>query len=482
MTRHVAPLTLSHTAYRHKWWILAAVSLGLFMGTVDGTIVNVALPTLVREFNTDLPTIQWVVLSFLVGLSVLMLSVGRLSDIVGKRRIFSTGLVVFVVGSVLCGLAPGVYWLIGFRLLQSIGAAMTVALGVAIVTEGWPPEERGKAIGISGGVISLGIVIGPALGGLIISVLNWRWIFFVNLPLGLLALFLVLRYVPPLRPSGRREPFDFLGAGLMGLSLLALTLALTVGQRLGFTDRRIVALFVLSVAAAVAFVLVEQRVSYPMVDLSLFRNPQFGLNLVTGALTFVAITAVTFLLPFYLQLVLGLPVAQVGLLIAIVPLVLAVLGPLSGSLSDRFGTRPVSVVGLVLLVFGYLTSSTLGVGTTSLGFVLRLLPIGLGMGTFQSPNNSAVMGAAPRHRLGVASGMLSLTRTLGQTAGIAMMGALFASRLNHYAGQPVDIGDAAPALLAQALHDQFLVMAALVSVGLVLSLRAWRRERHQSTG
>lgn len=468
-------------AYRHKWWILIAVSLGLFMGTVDGTIVNVALPTLVREFTTNFPTIQWVVLSFLLGLSVLMLGVGRLADIAGKRRIFSTGLAVFVIGSVLCGLAPGVFWLIGFRLLQSVGAAMTVALGVAIVTESWPPEERGKAIGVSGGVISLGIVIGPALGGLIISVLNWRWIFFVNLPLGALALFLVLRYVPPLQPSGRREPFDFAGAGIMGLSLLALILALTAGQGLSFTDRRIVALLVLFVASATAFVVVEQRVPYPLIDLSLFRNPQFSLNLLTGALTFIAIAAVTFLLPFYLQLVLDLPVAQVGILIASVPLALAVLGPLAGSLSDRFGTRPVSVVGLALLVIGYLTASTLSVGTTPLGFVLRMFPIGLGMGTFQSPNNSAIMGAAPRNRLGVASGMLSVTRTLGQTTGIALMGALFASRLNHYAGMPVDISEAAPAILTQALHDQFLVMAGLVGTGLALSLGAWRCERRQGS-
>jgi EmrB/QacA subfamily drug resistance transporter len=411
-----------------------------------------------------------------------MLGVGRLADIAGKRRIFCAGLTVFVIGSILCGLAPGAYWLIGFRLLQSVGAAMTVALGVAIVTESWPPKERGKAIGVSGGVISLGIVIGPALGGLIISVLNWRWIFFVNLPLGLLALFLVLRYVPPLQPVGHREPFDFLGAGIMGLGLLALTVALTAGQGLGFSDRRILALFLLFIAAVIAFVMVEQRVPYPLVDLSLFRNPQFSLNLLTGALTFIAIAAVTFLLPFYLQLVLGLPVVRVGILIASVPLVLAILGPLAGSLSDRFGTRPVSVVGLGFLVLGYLTSSTLSVSTTPLGFVLRMLPIGLGMGTFQSPNNSAIMGAAPHNRLGVASGMLSVTRTLGQTTGIALMGALFASRLNHYAGMPVDISEAAPAILTQALHDQFLVMAGLVGTGLMISLWSWRRERRQHIG
>ncbi|HSN75078.1 MAG TPA: MFS transporter, partial [Anaerolineae bacterium] len=323
--------------------------------------------------------------------------------------------------------------------------------------------------------------IGPALGGLIISALSWRWIFFVNVPLGLLALTLIWRYIPALRPKATHEQFDFLGAGVLGLGLLALLLALTVGQSLGFTDPPILALFAVAAVALVAFVAVERRVRYPMVDLGLFRNVQFSLNLVTGLLTFVAISAVTFLMPFYLQLVLGLPVGRVGLLIAIVPMVLAVLGPLSGSLSDRFGTRPVSVFGLILLLIGYLTASTLTATTTPLGYVLRMLPIGLGMGIFQSPNNSAVMGAAPRNRLGIASSLLSMTRTLGQTTGIAFLGAFFASRLVYYAGQPVDISDAPATAMVSALHDQFLVVAGLVAVGLLLALWAWRRERRSTT-
>jgi EmrB/QacA subfamily drug resistance transporter len=450
------------------------------MGAVDGTIVNVALPTLAAEFNASFATVQWVVLAFLLGLSVLLLSVGRLADMAGKKRIFAAGLVVFVSGSVLCGVAPSIYALILARLVQAIGASMTIALGVAIVTETWPPQQRGQAIGFSAGVISLGIVIGPALGGLIISVLNWRWIFFVNVPLGVIALILIWRYIPPLRPKATHERFDFLGAGVWGLGLLALLLALTAGQGLGFTDPRIIALFALAAVALAAFVAVERRVDYPMVDLGLFRNVQFSLNLVTGLLTFVAISAVTFLLPFYLQLVLDLPVARVGLLIAIVPMVLAVLGPLSGSLSDRFGTRPVSVFGLILLLTGYLTASTLNESTTPLGYVLRMLPIGLGMGVFQSPNNSAVMGAAPRNRLGIASGLLSMTRTLGQTTGIAFLGAFFASRLVHYAGRPIDISDAPAQVMVSALHDQFLVVAGLIGVGLLLALFAWRRERRMA--
>lgn len=466
--------------YRNKWLILGAVSLSLFMGSVDSSIVNVALPTMVADFNTNFPTIQWVVLAFLLGLSVLMLSVGRLADMIGKKRIFMTGMVIFVIGSALCGLSPSVYALIGARLVQSIGAAMLLALGVAIVTETWPAEERGKALGVSAGVISLGIVVGPTAGGLIIAALSWHWIFFVNLPLGLLALFAIWRYVPPLRPKPNHERFDFLGAAVFGAGLLALLLALTVGQTLGFSDLRILALFGAAAALLTLFVYVERRVRYPMVDLGMFRNIQFSLNLTTGALTFVAIAAVVFLLPFYLELVLHLPVNRVGVLMAIVPIVLSLLGPLSGSLSDRFGTRPVSVVGLVLLMIGYLTASTMNEATTPLGYVLRMLPIGLGMGVFQSPNNSAIMGAAPRTRLGVASGMLSITRTLGQTTGIALLGALFASRLNYYSSQPTDISAATPAAISSALHDQFVLMAALIGVGLLLSLFAWRRERRSA--
>jgi len=463
--------------YRDKWWIMLAVSMALLLGTIDGTIVNVALPTLVREFGANFPTIQWVVLAFLLGLSTLMLSVGRLADMMGKKQIFSAGLVVFLLGSLLCGLSPTVYALIGFRLLQSIGAAMTVALGVAIVTETWPPAERGKAIGITAGVISLGIVIGPTAGGLLIGSLGWRWIFFVNLPLGLLALLLVIRYVPPLTPRQNAETFDFLGAGITGLGLLALSLALTIGQTRGFGDPLILALFALAALAAAAFVPVERRAAYPMIDLDLFRNVQFSLNLITGSFTFVAIAAVIFLMPFYLELVLGLPVAQVGLLLAVAPLVLAVLGPLSGSLSDRFGTRPVSVVGLIFLLIGYLTLSTLRTDTKPVGYILRMLPIGLGMGTFQSPNNSAIMGAAPRNRLGVASGLLSMTRTLGQTTGIALLGAAFASLLHGYAGRVVDVSGAEPQVVVAALNDLTVLLAGLMGLALLLALWTWRRER-----
>jgi EmrB/QacA subfamily drug resistance transporter len=449
-----------------RWAILIAVGICLFLGSVDGSIVNVALPTLMKEFRADFPTIQWVVLSYLLGLTVLMVGAGRLADLVGKKRIFVTGIVLFVIASMLCGLAPTVQWLIGFRVLQSVGAAMIISLGTAILTETWPSNERGKAIGFAAGFISLGIVVGPALGGLILQWLSWHWVFFVNLPFGIAALVLVLLYVPSLLPTGKAERFDFLGAAVLGLTLLSATLALTFAETWGFSSPLVLAL-------------IETRVAYPMVDLSLFRDAQFSLNLFTSLITFIAIAGIVFLLPFYLELVMGLGLRDVGLMMAVVPIVMAFLQPYSGTLSDRWGTRPVSVLGLAVLIGGYLAMAGLAVDSSAVGFNLRMLPVAIGMALFQSPNNSAMMGAVPRHRLGVASGILSMVRTLGQVIGIAALGAFFNGRIALHNGGPINLRDAGPAVITAALHDQFTLVALLVAVALTTALLTWRWERRR---
>ena len=482
-----APLPAAHPApllplsEARRWAILIAVGICLFLGSVDGSIVNVALPTLMKEFRADFPTIQWVVLSYLLGLTVLMVGAGRLADLVGKKRIFVAGIVLFVTASMLCGLAPTVQWLIGFRVLQSVGAAMVIALGTAILTETWPSSERGKAIGFAAGFISLGIVVGPALGGLILEWLSWHWVFFVNLPFGIAALVMVLLYVPPLLPTGKAERFDFLGAGVLGLTLLSATLALTFAETWGFSSPLVLALMAGGMLGAPLFVWIETRVAYPMVDLSLFRDAQFSLNLFTSLITFIAIAGIVFLLPFYLELVMGLGLRDVGLMMAVVPIVMAFLQPYSGTLSDRWGTRPVSVLGLAVLIGGYLAMSGLAVDSSAVGFNLRMLPVAIGMALFQSPNNSAMMGAVPRHRLGVASGILSMVRTLGQVIGIAALGAFFNGRVALHNGGPINLRDANPAVITAALHDQFSLVALLVVIALTTALLTWRWERRRST-
>jgi EmrB/QacA subfamily drug resistance transporter len=420
--------------------------------------------------------VEWVVLSYLLGLTVLLVSMGRLADMLGKKRVFTSGIVLFLLGSALCGLTPDVYWLIGFRFLQSIGAAMMLALGVAILTETWPPYERGQAIGFAAGFISLGIVIGPAIGGVMLQYWSWHWIFFVNVPIGAAAFVLVLMYVPPLLPTGQRETFDFGGAAALMVGLLCITLAITVGQGIGFGTAPVVGLFITGVLANAVFIWIEMHARFPMLDLTLFREMQFSLNLFTGALVFVAISGVVLLLPFYLQLVLNEPLQTVGLLMAVVPLSMAFVQPASGILSDRLGTRQVCIVGLVFILAGYLLMTALRVDGTPLGFVLRMLPVAIGMAIFNSPNNSAIMGSAPKNRLGVASAVLSTVRTLGQVTGIAVLGAFFYSRLAVHSGGAVGLDAASPEAIVAALHDQFWLVSVLITVGIAVSLWTWRWE------
>ena len=464
--------------YSRKWYVMAAVSMGTFLATIDSSIVNIALPTLVRELNTDFATVQWVVLAYLLTLSTLLLSVGRLADMKGKKRIYTLGFVIFTIGSVLCGLASNIYMLILFRVIQAIGATMILALGMAIVTEAFPPSERGKALGITGTMVSIGIVIGPTLGGLIIDVLAWNWIFYVNLPIGLIGIFMVTRFVPDTKPVGKQK-FDFLGALVMLLCLLAFLLALTFGQNIGFTDPRILSLFALSIALLVGFLFIEKHATQPMIDLSLFRNSLFNINLSTGFITFVAIAGTIILMPFYLENVLNYSTREVGILIAIVPISMGIIAPIAGSMSDRFGTRPITVIGLVILLIGYAALSTLSMMTSTIGYLLRFLPIGLGMGVFQSPNNSAIMGTAPKDRLGIVSGMLAVNRTLGQTTGIAILGALWAARAIAYASPiPTDSATNAPApAQVAALRDTFLFIVILIIAALGLAVWALIKER-----
>jgi EmrB/QacA subfamily drug resistance transporter len=460
---------------------MAAVAMGILLATIDGSIVNVALPTLTKSYSTDFATVEWVVLAYLLTLATLLLSMGRLADIVGKKRVYATGFVIFTAASAMCGLAPSIGWLVGARVLQAAGAAMILALGPAIVTEIFPPTERGRALGITGTMVSLGVILGPTIGGLLIQHLTWHWIFFVNIPVGIIGTILALRFVPARRPAGGQK-FDFGGALTIFFGLFALLLGLSLGQRWGFTDPRVLALLGVFALMLALFVFVEQRVAQPMVDLGLFRNRLFSVNLLTGFMTFFAMAGTMLLMPFYLQGILGYDTQQVGLLMATVPIAMGIMAPLSGTLSDRIGTRPMTVAGLMLLVAGFLAISTLSMTTTALGYILRFVPVGLGMGVFQSPNNSAIMGAAPRDRLGVVSGMLALTRTVGQTTGIALLGAMWANRTFLMAGQTYPGGATAASAAAQVggLQDVLLGLALWLTAGLGLATWALMESRRQA--
>jgi EmrB/QacA subfamily drug resistance transporter len=455
--------------------------MGIFLATIDGSIVNVALPTLSTALGADFATVQWVVLSYLLTITTLLAVVGRLADMYGRKRLYNSGFVVFTIGSLLCGLSPSVGWLIGFRVLQGVGAALILALGLALVTEAFPPQERGRALGIAGSIVSIGIVTGPTLGGVIIENLSWHWIFFVNVPIGILGTYLVWRNIPATRPPGG-QAFDFGGAATLCLGLLGVLLGLTTGQREGFTSSQALGLFAFGIFFLLALLYIQRRHPQPIIDPVLFRNRLFTVNLITGLLVFVGLGSGV-LIPFYLETVLGYSVQQVGLLLAVVPIALGIVSPISGVLSDRVGSRPISILGLTVTLLGYVALSTLSTETTAVGFMLRYVLVGIGVGLFQSPNNSAMMGTAPRERLGVASGLLAMTRNLGQTVGIAVLGALWAALVFGAAGGPVAGGATAAPLAAQAagLAGVSRIVAGLGGVALLVALWAWWGERGSST-
>lgn len=456
--------------YSRKWWIMSAVAMGVFLATIDGSIVNIALPRLVTELNEPLAVVQWVVLAYLLVVTTLMLTVGRLADMIGRKRLYLSGMAIFTIGSLLCGLSPNVYWLIGFRVLQGLGAAATQALGTAIVTDAFPPAERGKALGIIGGIVSIGVIAGPTLGGLILGVLTWHWLFFVNIPVGILGLILCWKFIPT-DHAGMQQRFDFRGAGILFLTLVSFLLALTIGQNSSFTQPIVLILFAIFALGLAGFILAQKHTTAPMIDLNLFKSWILSSNLLTGSLTFIGSAGTVLLIPFYLQNMRGFSPEQAGLMMSIIPVASGLIAPISGSLSDRFGSRVITSVGLALQIAGYALISGLTLTTTLPGYLLRCLPLGIGIGLFQAPNNSAIMGSARRDQLGVVSGLLSLTRTIGQTAGIAILTATWTGFVLAIAGSLPAKGATSAPVAAQigGFHNSIYVVIGVVSIALLIS-------------
>jgi len=464
-----------------KWSVMAAVATGVFLSTIDGSIVNVALPTLARELRAPFAAVQWVVLAYLFVLVSLMMVAGRLADVYGKKKLYVAGFVIFTVGSLFCGLSPTVTALVASRVVQGVGASLLMALGAAIVTEVFPLEERGRAMGLIGMMVSIGLVSGPTLGGVILGSFRWHAIFFVNLPLGIVGTLLVLRVVPS-HLTASRQSFDIRGAVLLFVALLSFLLAVTLGPHGHFPKLALVLLGLVAVIGFFYFVRTEMRTKHPLVDLGMFRNSQLVTNVVTGVLVFVASAGLVFLLPFFLQNVQGRTPREAGMLLITGPLMIGLTAPISGWLSDIVGTRILTVVGLCVLVVAYGLVSTLSANSGTVAYIVRVAWVGFGMGIFQSPNNSAIMGSVPRDRLGVASGLLSLARTLGQTTGVAMVGALWAALVRLHASPLLDVTHAPVDTQLKALKWVTRILAVIVCIALSIAVTSWIRLRRHGVG
>src|SRR5919202_3438825 len=408
-----------------KWWVMLAMGMGMFIYALDVYIITIALPILGQSLHASFATLQWVVLSYLLMLTTLVLGAARLGDMWSKKWLYFGGVILFTISSLLCGLAPNVGFLIGFRTLQGLGAVFIAAMAPAIITEVFPEKQRGQALGILWAIFTVGIAMGPGAGGLLIALGSWRLIFLVNVPIGLVACLLVVLVVPSSVRSDVKQRFDLIGALLMILTLSSFALATSQIQSESFSSTTKLALLGLAAIGLVSFLLVEARQPQPMLELGIFRNIELSLGSLLGLLVFMVIVAADLILPFFLELVKHYPPGEAGLLLMVFPILDAAIAPVAGILSDRLQPRIVSFMGLLLLLLGCWGISTFDTDLTVVGYIVRIAPFGLGLGMFLTPNSSAIMGAVPQERLGIASGLVSLSRTLGLTTGLSVLGTLF---------------------------------------------------------
>lgn len=412
--------TTENSAQSRKWLCFVAIALGTFVSYLDSSIVNIALPTLTRYFQADLTVINWVVTSYLLMITGLVIICGRLADMYGRKRLYIFGLIVFTFSSALCGAAPNIWTLIAFRCLQGVGAAALLANAAALVTETFPTAERGRALGMLGSVLAVAVIIGPLLGGFLTDHVGWRSIFYLNVLPGIAGILLAAKVLPAKAGTKSEEHFDLVGAITLFAFLNCLLFLAGVLSKPDWQLSIFAPLLIATLVLAAVFLANETRVEHALLDLRIFRNRGFGAAALSSFLSFWAISSISFLLPFYFERVLLLNPTMSGALLAPVPIVLVVMAPLGGFLADKFGVRAICTIGALINCLGLVFLSTLDVHTTKLGVVMRLIPFGVGMGLFQPPNNSAMMGAVPGNRLGIVSGMISALKNLGSMIGVAV--------------------------------------------------------------
>lgn len=459
-----------------KWWILANVSVGTFMATLDGSIANVGLPTISENLHVPLHVVQWVVTAYLLAICAMLPLVGKLADMWGRGRLYNIGFLIFAGGSALCGFTSTIGVLIGARILQAVGASLLMANSQAIVATTFGANERGRALGITGAMVSLGSLTGPALGGLLIGWFGWPSIFWVNVPIGVVGFILGLFMLPKARPATSfSEHFDYAGSGLFIVGIVALLYTVSNGDVWGWQTGLTQGGLVVSLLILAGFGVRERIARNPMIDFSLFRNRMFTAAGIAAMLSFVSLFCTNTMMPFYLEDVLHQTPQVTGLAMMSYPLAMAVVAPVSGWLSDKIGPFVLTTGGLGLNALGFVLLNLLSVHVPVWVVGLHLVIFGVGQGMFQSPNNSSLMGAAPRDKVGLVGGLNALMRNIGMVVGIALSVSLFASRVHALTGKTYTGMAAAtsPHVFMSALHTVFWAAAAVCVLGaLISSLRS----------
>lgn len=415
-----------------RWLILFNVSVSVFMSTLDGSIVNIALPVISKNLSVDISSVQWVVTSYLLTISVLLLIWGKISDMYGKKKIFAFGFVVFTMGSGMCGMSHTLGFLVFSRTLQAVGASAMMALSQGIITSTFPPQERGKALGINGTTVAIGSLLGPSLGGVLVHMAGWQSIFFINIPIGIIGTLLTIVIIPEIHEAPDSKKFDFKGAVMFSSSIILLFLGLLFVQDAILSVSTLIPLLLVAAVLMFFFIKNESNAANPLITLNLFKNKVFSMGIGSAYLSFIAIFATNMFIPFYLLYALKLDTLSAGLLMSFSPATSAIFAPISGWLSDKTSYRPLTVAGLTINMCTLFVITTLNTTSSRLEIAVLMTLLGLGSAIFQSPNNSSIMGTVPRNQLGVAGGINALFRNLGMVSGATFSVILFSlmTRLN----------------------------------------------------
>lgn len=444
------------------WLVVATVCVGAFMGQLDASIVTLAVPSIRTDMNAPLSQVEWVALIYLLVLVGSISAIGRLADMLGRKLLYVYGFVVFTLASLACGVAPDITWLLAARAVQAVGAAMLQANSVAIIRTSMPAGKLGKAIGLQGAAQAIGLAMGPSVGGLLIGAGGWRWVFFVNIPAGIIGVLLGWFLLPRTRVRAPRAGMDWPGLVLLMPAVGALLLALSEAARLGFGNLVVLALLAASLILLLFFVLREGRTAHPLVDLSLFRAGTFSRGISTGLLSYLVLFGILFVTPLYLATSHSLPSAQSGLLITVLPVALAVVAPVAGHLADRFGTRVPTSAGMGLAAAALAMLALSSGNLWAMGAALAVL--GLGLGLFIPANNAALAAAGHDHQAGMVSGVLNMTRGVGTSLGVGLGAVAYSLTDGLSGGAPGTDSSTLSFRIAVALFSVLSAVATILSL------------------
>ena len=470
----------------YKWWALGTIGAGIFMSVIDSGSAAVALPSIASHFGADLPTVQWVVVAYSLTVSVLLLPMGRLSDMMDRKKVYIIGFTIYVLAAALAGLSPDLTILILARVFQGFGTAMVQANMTVMILSIFPGSERGKALGYQTSVVGAGAIVGPALGGFLVSAFGWRSVFLVNIPVGVIVIIAAMVILDrsgfsPDTQVGQRPRFDWLGAALSGGALLALLLAISNGNQAGWGSPSIMAGMLVSVALLAGFIWWELKTSSPMLELRLFKRKLVALGVAAGWLSFLGLTSGMFMMPFYLQKVQGYSPGESGLIVIFSAGALVIVGPISGRLSDRYGWRVFKVIGMGLAATAVFIFAATLTEHSPLSLIIPVMILqSCGFSLFNTPNNSSIISAVERSRYGIVLALTHLTRNSATVAGVAAATAIVVATMGSVGAESTLEGVAAnPQAFVMGLHRLFLIMGSVMLVGVALSVFQGGR-RHEA--